>query len=81
VRPVALEAVIAKAMRKPPDARFQSAAELALALNALMSNGQRHAETTRVRRGRWWSFGTTDVGRYQSTKPEVTYETGNASGL
>jgi eukaryotic-like serine/threonine-protein kinase len=61
--PTALEKVVGTGMRKGPDARYQSATELAAALDALLSNGERHSEGTRQARPRWWSFGRLDPTR------------------
>ena len=55
--PAALEAAIARALQKAPAARFQSAAELAAALDALLSNGERRTLDP-PRPTRWWRFGS-----------------------
>jgi serine/threonine protein kinase len=60
--PLALERIIAAAMRKEPAARYQDGRELAAALEDLMPSGKRHAARARSRLSRWWHLGSAKPG-------------------
>lgn len=68
VVPVALERVITTAMRVAPEARYQSAIAMATAIEALMSNGERHAATSRTSVA-WWPF--TNSRRSANAQSEI----------
>jgi serine/threonine protein kinase len=62
--PVALDRVVMTALKKSPSSRFQSATELAEALERLLGSTHRKGGASNARASRWWHLTSAALGKH-----------------